>query len=251
MPTQPDAAEGMVMTCDEPASMLDITVLLGGPSSEREISIQSGTAVADALERTGHRVTRADISPTETSALDRDRIDVVFIALHGEFGESGEVQALCEDRGLRYTGSDQRASSLAMDKAAAKQICKRAGVATPDWTIIEDYHPPREKAGLLDAVSLPAVVKPVGGGSSVDITIARGAAQRDEAVAELLDKYGRAMVERFVAGRELTVGILGRQVLPVLEVIPAKEFYDYTAKYADGADDPRLYEPFTGANGGR
>jgi len=220
---------------DSSTQCLDITVLMGGPSSERDVSLLSGAAIADGLGRLGHRVTRADISPMDHAALERPGIDVVFIALHGDFGESGEVQALCEARGLRYTGSDQRASELAIDKAASKQIFKRAGLQTADWMIIEEYHSPAQVQQWLTEIPPPVVVKPVDGGSSVDITIARDEAERDWAIDEMLDKYSRTMVERFVSGREMTVGILGDQALPVLEVIPSREFYDHTAKYADDA----------------
>ena len=220
--------------------VLDITVLMGGPSAEREVSLSSGGAIADALARVGHEVTRSDISPTNTAALEREGIDLVFIALHGEFGESGEVQGLCEARQLRYTGTRQRGSSLAMDKAASKQICKRAGLTTPDWMIIEDFHSPAQVAKWVAELPPPVVVKPVDSGSSVDITIARDATSRDEAVDAVLDKYSRAMLERFVSGRELTVGVLGSEALPVVEIILSREFYDYTAKYAD--DSGTRYE---------
>ena len=217
------AREGSAKQKRDGKSRLDITVLMGGPSSEREVSLVSGAAVADALERCGHKVVRSDISPTDASALDRKGIDVVFIVLHGDFGESGKVQQLCKDRHLRYTGSGPMASEMAMDKAASKQVFRKVGINTPDWVIVEESQ------------TLPEMVKAVDGGSSVDITIARTAAQRDEAVSRLTDKSGRAMVEVFVKGREFTVGILGERALPVLEVIPSREFYDYTAKYADDA----------------
>ncbi len=222
--------------------VLDITVLMGGPSSEHEVSLLSGAAIADGLQHVGHRVTRADIMPDETSALDRSGTDVVFIALHGEYGESGEVQALCEARGLRYTGSAPRASELAMDKAASKQICKRAGLATPDWMIIEQFHTPQQLAKWLGELPPPVVLKPVDGGSSVDIIIARDEPERDAALEYLLDKYGRAMLERFVAGREVAVSVLGDEPLPVLEIIPARKFYDYTAKYADDAGTKFVFD---------
>ena len=163
---------------------MDITVLLGGPSSERDISLISGEAVASALEHIGHRVTRSDISPSDTSALDREGLDVVFIALHGEFGESGEVQTLCEQRGLPYIGSGPRASRLAMDKAAAKQIFKRSGLTTPDWMIVENYHSRQLVERWLEEIPPPVVVKPVDGGSSVDITIAQDAASRKDAMED-------------------------------------------------------------------
>jgi D-alanine-D-alanine ligase len=212
----------------------DITVLMGGPSNEREISLLSGKAIAEALEQVGHRVTRADIHPGDTSALDRKGMDLVFIALHGDFGESGELQQLCEDRSLRYTGSSARASKLGMDKAAAKQICKRAGLVTPDWMIIEEFHDPALTREWLEDLSVPVVVKPVTGGSSLDVTLCHEEARRDAAVADLLDLYERAMIERLVSGREVTVGILGDETLPLIEIIPARPFYDYFAKYNDG-----------------
>lgn len=233
MDGQPTAREGRAVGGNKPARVLDVTVLMGGPSSEREISLISGSGIADALERLKYRVTRADISPSDTSALDRKCIDVVFIALHGDFGESGEVQAMCESRALRYTGSSPHASQLAMDKAASKQMFKRAGLNTPEWMIIEEFHSPARFKKWLPELSLPVVVKPVDGGSSIDITIARDTDQRDEALDTLIDKYGRAMLEQYVPGRELTVGVLGAEALPVIEIVPSRDFYDYVAKYAD------------------
>ncbi len=224
------------------ATNLDITVLMGGPSLEREVSLISGKAVADALERVGHAVTRADINPNDTSALDRDGIDVVFIALHGDFGESGRVQSLCEQRGLRYTGSGERASELAMDKAASKQIFKRAGLITPDWMIIEEYHAPELYRVWLGELPPPVVVKPVSGGSSIDVTICRDEKTRDALIEEMIDRYGRVMLERYIPGRELTVGIIDEMVLPVLEIIAPNNFYDYSAKYADDSNTKYVFD---------
>jgi D-alanine-D-alanine ligase len=212
----------------------DVTVLMGGPSAEREVSLLSGKAIADALRRLGHRVTEADISPGDVSALDAGAIDAVFIALHGEFGESGEVQALCEERGLAYTGSGPRASRTAIDKAAAKRVFQEAGLRTPRWVVAEAGQTARQ-AELIADLSLPVVIKPIDGGSSLDVVIARDEPERDRALKDLLAKYGRVLVERFIAGREMTVGVLENRALPVLEIIPSREFYDYAAKYADGA----------------
>jgi len=229
------AKDGRHMPNHKQADMLDITVLMGGPSSERNVSLLSGAAVAAALTRRGHKVCRADINPTDTTALERPGIDVVFIALHGQFGESGDVQELCEKANLRYTGSGPRASELAMDKAATKQAVKRLGVPTPDWMIVEEFHEPAQVAQWLPRLDVPVVLKPVDGGSSVDVVLARTHARRDEALEALVDKYGRVMLERYVKGREFTVGILGDQALPVLEILPDGEFYDYRAKYSDDA----------------
>jgi len=242
MTTEPAAEARAAAPSRRTTDLFDVTVLLGGPSTEREVSLMSGEAVAAALARGGHHVRKADISPSDVSALDRESIDVVFIALHGEFGESGEVQELCERRGLRYTGAGPRASRIGLDKAASKQLFKQAGLATPDWMIVEEFHTPATYRPWLDEFNLPVVVKPVTGGSSVDVTIARAAAARDEALEALLDRYGRALVEKYVAGRELTVGVLGDRPLPVLEVIPAGEFYDLHAKYDDDAGTRYVFD---------
>ncbi len=207
---------------------LDITVLSGGPGGEREVSLQSGRTVAEALSRLGHSVTVSDISPDDLSALDRPA-DFVFIALHGEFGEDGTLQAVLESRGIRYCGSGAAASRLAMHKVDAKRRCESAAIPTPRYVHLRKGN---AIAGL-DGFPIPAVVKPVSSGSSVDITIARGPDGLKTAAAELLMKYGEALIERFVAGPELTVGILGDLALPVCEIRTKREFYDYQAKYFD------------------
>ncbi len=244
MSAEPSAATGRRTPMTTARQSLDVTVLMGGPSSEREVSLLSGRAVADALARCGHRVTAADISPEDLSALDRRGAEVVFVALHGAFGEDGAVQRLCEGRGLPYVGSGPDASRLAMDKHASKDVFRRAGLATPDWVVVEARQPPARRASLLARVPPPCVVKPVDSGSSVDVYVARDAAARDAALGGLLAGYGRALVEAFVAGREMTVGILGDRPLPVVEVRPHREFYDYVAKYEDDATeyltDPEL-----------
>jgi len=219
--------------------VLDITVLMGGPSSEREVSLLSGAAIADGLARRGHKVTRSDISPGDLSALDRPGIDVVFIALHGQFGESGDVQRLCEQRGLRYIGSPPEASELAMDKWRSKAVFQSAGVHTPDGCLVTRLN---GNGRELDSLGLPVVLKPVDGGSSVDVTIAYSAAQRDTAAADLLGKYGQFLAERFIKGRELTVSLLGDQPLPIIEIVPDGAFYDYRAKYSDDAATQYLFD---------
>ncbi len=215
---------------------------MGGPSNEREVSLQSGEAIAAALERKGHTVRRRDISPSDTSALYEQNVDVVFIALHGEFGESGEVQQMCEDLGLAYTGSSPHASSLGMDKIATKRLAERVGVATPPWCRVGVSTDPAHRAERLEAVSLPCVVKPITGGSSVGVHLCATAQQRDEAIDLLLQTETDVLVERFVKGRELTVGIVGSDVLEVLEILPQTEFYDYDAKYADSTETQYTFE---------
>lgn len=234
MPIKPLVKERATGRSERPGvhtDVLDITVLMGGPGSERAVSIMSGQAVADALERCGHRVTTADISPADTSALDREGIDVVFIALHGSFGEDGQVQRLCRQRGLVYVGSGPESSALAMDKDASKRLFSRAGLDTPEWVVIERSDSSAQGGEL----PLPCVIKPVNGGSSVDVTIARDEATRNAAVENLLTADGRVMVEAFIPGKEMTVSVLDDKALPVIEIRPAREFYDYVAKYEDDA----------------
>jgi D-alanine-D-alanine ligase len=228
--------------------ILDITVLMGGPSSEREVSLVSGEAIAAALERNGHKVTRSDISPSDVSALKRKGIDVVFIALHGAFGESGEVQTLCERHGLRYIGSPAKASESAMNKASAKEYFRKAGLNVADDIVVHKgsggagHFSDQATQSFIEKLGLPIVIKPVDGGSSVDVVIACTAAQRDAELSRLVDRYGCMMVERFIGGRELTVGILGEQALPVIEIVPDGAFYDYRAKYSDQAQTRYVFD---------
>ncbi len=210
------------------AKTLDITVLSGGPGVEREVSLESGRAVQAALYRLGHRVALCDVGPDNLSALDRPA-DFVFIALHGEFGEDGAVQAELDARGVPYSGSGAEASWLAMDKVAAKRGFESKGVPTPPYEVVDRQSLP----GLSSRFSLPAVVKPVALGSSVEITIVQTPKQLDQDAGALVAKYGSALVEAYIAGPELTVGILGDRALPVCEIRTGREFYDYQAKYVD------------------
>jgi D-alanine-D-alanine ligase len=216
-----------------------VLVLRGGPSSERDISLITGAAIAAGLARAGHTVIESDIMPDDTSALDRDDFDVVFIAMHGAFGESGEVQALCEERGLKYTGSGPLASRMAMDKVQSKNCFVQAKLATPKWFLAEGG------ADACDAIATLGpwvVVKPVDGGSSVDVTITEDASLASKAIDEVVERYGSALIEEFIPGRELTVGVLGDDALDVLEIVPAGEFYDKFAKYDDDAPTQYLFD---------
>ena len=206
---------------------MNITVLYGGPSSERPISLISGKAVADALVAMGHLVYRADIMPDNLLPLDHPA-DVIFPVLHGAWGESGELQAILEQRHLPFVGSSSRASRLGMDKVAAKTEWKNAGLSTPAWRVIESAD---AAPAAIDSVGLPCVVKVIDGGSSIDVYICQTRQQATEAAGKLVTKYGRALVEQFIAGKELTVGILDGKALPPIWIKPRSEFYDFTAKY--------------------
>jgi D-alanine-D-alanine ligase len=212
---------------------LRVTVLCGGPSAEREISLASGQAVAEALRRNGHDVFVADIGPDQLAALDQPA-DVVFPALHGPFGEDGTVQRLLAERDLPFVGSDARASALAMDKAATKEAVIAAGIPTPAYEVWDAVTLRTRPAPRL---RWPVIVKPVDQGSSVATNIVREAAGFPPAVRLAVDQFGRALVEQFIAGEEITVGILGDQALPPICIRPKRQFYDFEAKYRDDATE--------------
>lgn len=210
------------------AQKLAITVLAGGPSAEREVSLQSGRAVAEALESLGHSVWIEDVGPHNLSALDR-AVDCVFIALHGRFGEDGQIQEILEKRGVRYCGSGPDSCALAMHKALAKQKFEFLGLPTPRW----DTATPDTIAEAMATWTLPVVVKPVKEGSSLACHIVREFAQFRPAMEDVVERYGECLVEEFVPGREITVGIVGDRALPPIEIRTRRDFYDYEAKYVD------------------
>ena len=211
---------------------LEITVLAGGPSAEREVSLESGRSVHAALTRLGHDAVIYDVGPDDLTALDRP-VDFVFIALHGEFGEDGTLQVELDARGLSYSGSNAAASRLAMDKAESKRCFIRAGVPTADFEVVDTTN----RDEMLRRFPLPAVVKPVASGSSVDTYMVGDRDELQVRVDTVLAGHGTALLERFVSGRELTVGILDDVALPVCEIRTGREFYDYNAKYADDSTE--------------
>jgi len=211
-------------------TVLNITLLAGGISAERDVSLQTGKQIAAALRRCGHIVFESDISPDNLSALDHKPCDLVFPALHGTFGEDGRLQAILEKRNIPFVGSDSAASSLAMDKVAVKKLLVSHGVPTPPWQMVarseftSDWTPAA-------AVSLPCVIKPNADGSSVACRICRTLADAREHLAATLGQYGQMLVERCIDGPELTVGIIDGKTLPIIQIQPSTEFYDYQAKY--------------------
>ena len=213
---------------------LAVTVLAGGPGGEREVSLESGRAVAEALRALGHQVFLNDIAPDQLAALAR-QVDCIFVALHGTFGEDGQLQQILEERGLAYTGSGPEACRLAMDKAAAKARFIEAGLPTPRFAVAA--------AGTIDEAvacwTLPVVVKPVREGSSLCCRIMRETAALRPAVEEVVRRYGDCLIEEYIPGLELTVGILGDAALDPLEIRTRREFYDYQAKYLD---DDTIYD---------
>lgn len=210
------------------ARKLKITVLSGGPSSERKVSLKSGQAVAGALRSLGHDVTLADIAPDHLEALSVP-VDMVFIALHGSFGEDGQLQGILDDRGITYCGSGAAASRLAMNKVSAKAQFIHAGVPTPRFDVVRADRVER----VLHHWSAPVVLKPIAEGSSVDCELVRDPEKLEKALARLTKQYGQCLIEEYICGPELTVGVLGDKALPPIQIRTKREFYDYQAKYLD------------------
>ena len=244
---------------------MKITVLLGGASSERDVSMASGLRIADALRSKAHEVRLVDpakgaidagaeralrergvktappsleelrsfnggtILPTLTQMPEVAGADVLFLALHGGQGEDGTIQAMLDMAKKRYTGSGHLASALAMDKDLSKILFRAAGVGTPDWLMA-----PATRDEVVERLGLPVVVKPSKQGSTVGLAVVKQAEDLAAAIDEAFLYDDEVMIEEFIPGRELTVGILGDQVLPVGEIISKNEIYDYEAKYTAG-----------------
>jgi len=251
---------------------LKIALLLGGTSSERDVSLASGIRVAEALRTCGHDVraidpARGPLSDDEQRALATGRVvqtappsqealrrmarealpsfasnlprqgdaDVVFLGLHGGSGEDGTIQALLDLGGVPYTGSGHLASALAMDKDLSKRLFRQANVSTAKWLMA-----PAGVDEVNAALGLPVIVKPSKQGSTVGLSIVRNASELQPAIDEAFNFDDEVMIEEFIAGRELTVGILGDIALPVGEIIPKHEIYDYECKYTAGMADERF-----------
>ncbi len=209
--------------------MATVAVLMGGRSAEREISLKTGRAVADALVRLGHRVVPIDPGADLARLLDDAAPDAVFVALHGPGGEDGTVQGLLEVLGLPYTGSGVLGSALAADKVRSKWVFEAAGIPTPAFQVLE----PGDDPGAV-ALPAPLVAKPPAEGSTIGIAVARSAGEVAGAVAVARRHDPRVLIEAFVDGREVTLGVLDGEPLPLVEIVPEGGFYDYDAKYTPG-----------------
>lgn len=209
-----------------------IAVLAGGDSSEREVSLLSGRAISAALSSTGCPVKFVDVVSRDIPELN-EPFDVFFIALHGGFGEDGSLQKMMDARGLTYTGCDAESSARCMDKMLTKQFAAAAGVNTPPCVLISKDASPAEIHSAARTLSPHVVVKPPAQGSSLGVSIVKDEEALVDAVAQA-GRYGRSvLMEQYIAGRELHVGVLGCEALPIVEVRPEREFYDYEAKYGD------------------
>jgi D-alanine-D-alanine ligase len=248
---------------------MKITVLMGGTSAERDVSLASSLRVAEALRARGHEVVTLDTargtltpedekqllakgnvvqkeppSQEELSRMAKETLpqmlralpslmkaDVVFLGLHGGFGEDGTIQALLDLAGIKYTGSGHLGSALAMDKDLSKHLFRRAGVPTANWTMAKREEPAEDQ---LRGMPVPVIVKPSKQGSTVGLSIVKRREELAPAIAEAFKYDDEVMIEQFVAGREFTVGILDDEAFPIGEIIPKHEIYDYECKYTPG-----------------
>jgi D-alanine-D-alanine ligase len=220
-----------------------ITVMLGGPSAEREVSLRSGAAVAAALRSLGHRVSELD--PQSGSWTLPNGTEVVFLALHGTYGEDGTVQGELEALGVPYTGCDPEASRIGFDKVLTKQRCVAAGVPTARFELIDS-----PSASWPMGWNPPVVLKPARQGSSVGLQFVERVADWSKALAEAMRYDNQVVMEEKIVGRETTVGILGKQLLPLVEVRPRTGIYDYQTKYTPGTTEyfcPADFDPATTA----
>lgn len=209
---------------------LNIVVMLGGPSAEREVSLRSGASVAKALRSLGHDVSELD--PKDGKFKLPKKVDVVFLVLHGTFGEDGQVQQELDKRGVIYTGCDADASRIAFDKVLTKRKCIAAGIPSAKFIVADSPLTP-----FPAALNLPLIAKPIRQGSSVGLQFVDNAGDWKKAIAEALNFDSEVLVEEKIIGRETTVGILDGQPLPVVEVRPKAGNYDYKSKYTSGATE--------------
>jgi D-alanine-D-alanine ligase len=208
-----------------------IGVLLGGLSAEREVSLKSGAAVHQALLALGYNAIAIDAGRDLPQLLSREEIDVAFITLHGRYGEDGAVQGLLEIMAIPYTGSGVLASSLAMNKIFAKEVFRGAGLTVAPYQVLLRG----ETLKLAElGFPLPVVVKPSQEGSSVGVSIVKQETEIDKALAEAFSYDREILVEQFIKGREIQVGILEDRALGAIEIVPKNEFYDFEAKYTAG-----------------
>jgi D-alanine-D-alanine ligase len=264
----------------------NILLLAGGDSAERDVSLSSAKNILEALEALGHRVNVADpqdpqLPPKETRKMvlsagiaetppaakegggrsaflallgkwKDSGLDIVFNALHGGAGEDGTIQAMLEYLDIPFTGSGATACALAMDKSIGKNLCSRAGVPVSDGFSIDTRDVPVAalKEKIADYPGFPAVVKPNNQGSSVGVTVVRTPGEVDDAVAKT-ERFGHTLVvEKYIAGSEITVSVLGKRALPVLEIKPKSGLYDYLHKYTAGASEYIVPAPLDDALAG-
>jgi D-alanine-D-alanine ligase len=225
-------------------SKVRVAVVMGGPSAERDVSIESGQAVMRALATLGHAAQSLDFDGRFVDALREIRPDVVFNALHGTGGEDGTVQGVLEWLGIPYTGSDLTSCAIAMDKHLTKKLLAAEGLPTPAWDTFD------LTGGTLPllpgSLNLPLVVKPRSSGSSAGVSIVRTHEEWTKAMIGVAPRTTQIVAEEFIPGREFSSGVLGEEALPLVEIIASDEFYSYDAKYKPGGSRHLVPAPIDG-----
>ncbi len=222
-----------------------IAVLLGGVSAEREISLVTGRAVAEALRERGHEVDEIDpIDPVGAVAGEGfQRAEVVFVALHGGFGEDGRIQSLLELVGKPYVGSGPAACAVSMDKALSKHLCRSLGIATAEWRVLEGDESGEEVAAAARELGEEIVLKPVDEGSAIGVHLRPSPEELREIWTDARRRPGPWLLERYIPGRELTLPMLWGEPTPAVEILPREGFYDYRNKYTPGRTGYRCPAP--------
>ncbi len=226
-----------------------VGVLLGGMSSEREVSLRSGKAIAEGLRKKAYEVIEIDVDSNLPEKLKKEGVEVAFIALHGKYGEDGAIQGLLEIMKIPYTGSGILASSVAMDKILTKKILQERGFLTPLFAFFDSTKDSPDEFAKHFVLSYPVIVKPSREGSTIGITRVEQASELKAALLEAARYDARVLVEEFVSGQEVTAGVVNGQALPLIEVVPKSGFYDFQSKYTQGATEyilpARLSEKLT------
>lgn len=219
---------------------MKIGVIMGGISSEREISLQSGKAVVDSLDKNKYEIVAIDIRNKEELVEKVKGIDFAFLALHGRFGEDGTVQSVLETMGIPYSGCNPLSSGVCMDKDMTKKVLKACGIRTAKWFTVSAVD--EIDFDMIESFGYPVVVKPNSGGSSVATFILRNKEEIKDAVREGLKWDNEVMIEEYIKGDEITCPIMDNKLFPVLAIKPKSDFFDFTSKYADGGADEFIVE---------
>ncbi len=212
-------------------SPLNIVVLAGGDSAEREVSLDSGRAVVNALAQRGHAVTSVDPATTLLTEYCWDRADVAFLALHGPFGEDGQVQAILDRIGVPYTGSDAAASRLAFSKSASKECFLANGIPTPSYVLIHRSDSAARIREQAETIGFPIVVKPDSQGSSLGVSLVPSRGQLNAAIELCFQFDDHGLIESAIDGTEWTVGLIDEELLPAIQIETDRDYFDFNAKY--------------------
>jgi D-alanine-D-alanine ligase len=219
-----------------------IAVLMGGRSLERDVSLKSGQRVASALKEKGYEIKQLDVDENLIPTLDKDRPDLVYIALHGKYGEDGTIQEILEILNIPYTGPGVYSSIIGFDKVLSKEIFKNEGIPSPPFYALSESSFKEMGASELlpdiaEKIGLPLIIKPSAQGSALGIKIAHTSEELPRAIIGALSYDKKVLLEKFIKGKEVSVSILGDETLPVVEIIPKKEYFDFESMYTMGKTD--------------